>query len=664
MTVQVGEVPAAATDVAWPGQLIEAELAAMLGRRFAELEFLGADIAPFDEVLGRLVRGPGKRLRPAFVYWGYRAAGGAPAGPDADAALRVGCAVEFLHVCALICDDLMDGSPVRRWEPAAHVRLAGPDGRHGWPGPRPEFGRAAALVLGLQAFTWADAALCDAGLRPGRLAAVLRLFTTLRTEVIGGQYLDLVHAQRGTVPARHVTGRLRPRRSTELTGDAERIIRYKSAKYTVERPLQLGAAVAGNRWRGRLPVRVWPAARGGVPAPRRRARGVRRPGGHRQARRGGHPRGQADPAAGAGQADGRPGRAAGAGNRPREPGRGRAGHRGRPHGAGRLRGRGRGRARGSPAWPGRPGPRSRPSRASRTMPGPPCSSSLAWPSAGAAEMPGPAVVIGAGLAGLAAAIHLAAAGRDVTVVEAGDGPGGCCGTAAAGPYRFDTGPSVLTMPRVIEETIGAAGEDLRSWLPLEELDPYYRLAFHDGSHLDVLPGADRMAGEVSRLSGAREAARYLRFRRQLELLLEAEWEPFVARDFRRLSDLVQVRAAVRLARLGALRRMSGLAERYLTDWRLIRAHTFQALYVGLDPARAPGIYSIVSTMDTVGGVHIPARGGMHAVPLALADVAAKAGAQFRYGAPAERVLAGGSGITGVRLAGGRAAPGVQRDRGR
>ena len=245
MTVQVGEVPAAATDVAWPGQLIEAELAAMLGRRFAELDFLGADIAPFDEVLGRLVRGPGKRLRPAFVYWGYRAAGGAPAGPDADAALRVGCAVEFLHACALICDDLMDGSPVRRWEPAAHVRLAGPDGGHGWPGPRPEFGRAAALVLGLQAFTWADAALCDAGLRPDRLAAVLRLFTTLRTEVIGGQYLDLVHAQRGTVPARSVPGGEAPA-VTELTGDAERIIRYKSAKYTVERPLQLGAAVAGT----------------------------------------------------------------------------------------------------------------------------------------------------------------------------------------------------------------------------------------------------------------------------------------------------------------------------------------------------------------------------------------------------------------------------------
>jgi geranylgeranyl diphosphate synthase type I len=249
VTVQVGEIPAAATDVTWPAQLIEAELAAMLGRRLAELDFLGADAAAFDDVLGGLVRGPGKRLRPAFVYWGYRAAGGAPTGSDADAALGVGCAVEFLHACALICDDLMDGSAVRRWEPAAHVRLAGPAGRHGWPGPRPGFGRAAALVLGLQAFAWADAALCDAGLRPDRLATVLRLFTTLRTEAIGGQYLDLVHAQRGLArPATRTPGEVLP--VAEQIGTAERIIRYKSAKYTVERPLQLGAAVAGAAGEG------------------------------------------------------------------------------------------------------------------------------------------------------------------------------------------------------------------------------------------------------------------------------------------------------------------------------------------------------------------------------------------------------------------------------
>jgi len=262
------------------------------------------------------------------------------------------------------------------------------------------------------------------------------------------------------------------------------------------------------------------------------------------------------------------------------------------------------------------------------------------------------VVIGAGLAGLAAAVELAAAGRDVTVLEAGPGPGGCCGTATVGEYRFDTGPSVLTMPAVLEDTLGAAGAELSSWLPLAELDPYYRLAFHDGSQLDVVGGAERMAAEVRRLAGAQEATRYLRFRRQLELLQQAEWGPFVARDVRRLRDLGQPGPLLRLARLGALRRMSGLAGHYLTDWRLIRAHTFQALYVGLDPARAPGIYAVIAYMDTIGGVYIPRRGGMHAVPQALASVAAKAGAELRYGSRAGQVLAGPSGVTGVRLESG------------
>ncbi|HEV3495446.1 MAG TPA: FAD-dependent oxidoreductase, partial [Actinomycetes bacterium] len=116
-------------------------------------------------------------------------------------------------------------------------------------------------------------------------------------------------------------------------------------------------------------------------------------------------------------------------------------------------------------------------------------------------MAGQTVVVGAGLAGLSAAIHLAAAGRDVVVVEAEAVPGGRCGTATVGGYRFDTGPSVLTMPEVVRATVGAAGEELEDWLELAPLDPTYRLTFHDGSRLDVLPGAERMAAEVERLAG-------------------------------------------------------------------------------------------------------------------------------------------------------------------
>jgi phytoene desaturase len=262
------------------------------------------------------------------------------------------------------------------------------------------------------------------------------------------------------------------------------------------------------------------------------------------------------------------------------------------------------------------------------------------------------VVVGAGLAGLATAIHLAAAGRDVVVVEAEPGPGGRCGTASAGGYRFDAGPSVLTMPEVVAGTVGAAGEELDDWLALDPLDPVYRLTFHEGSRLDVLAGAEPMAAEVERLAGPEEAGRYLAFRAHLGRIFAAAWTGFVDRNFDSLGDLVRPLALLRLARLGGFRRLHALAATHLADWRLRRAHTFQALYAGLSPFDALGVYAVVAYMDTVGGAFFPRRGGMHALPLALAGVAEKAGASIRYGARVERVEGGAGGVTGVRLAGG------------
>ncbi|WP_395106592.1 phytoene desaturase family protein [Actinomadura sp. SCN-SB] len=265
---------------------------------------------------------------------------------------------------------------------------------------------------------------------------------------------------------------------------------------------------------------------------------------------------------------------------------------------------------------------------------------------------GPVVVIGAGLAGLSAAIHLAARGREVVVVEARDEPGGCCGSAQTGRYRFDTGPSVLTMPEVLADTCGAAGEDLENLLPLRRLDPFYRLSFHDGSRLDVVAGAQRMAENVRALCGPDEAARYLRFRRRLEAMFEAEWSSFIDADMTRLRSMARPFALLRLAAAGGFRRLDRFVAGRLTDERLIRAHTFQSLYVGLPPGKALAIYAVVAHMDTVGGVYFPASGGMHAVPRTLATVAEKAGAAFRYGVRAEQVETDSSGVTAVRLDGG------------
>jgi len=261
----------------------------------------------------------------------------------------------------------------------------------------------------------------------------------------------------------------------------------------------------------------------------------------------------------------------------------------------------------------------------------------------------PVVVIGAGLAGLAAAVRLAAAGRDVTIVEADEVPGGCCGTATLGEYRFDTGPSVLTMPEVLADVFAAAGQDMESMLPLRRLDPYYRLRYHDGSHLDVVAGEEAMTERVRALSGAAEAARYRRFRARLGELFDIEWPAFIDRDMTRLRDLARPRVLARLAALGGFRSMDALVRSHLTDHRLVKAHTFQALYVGLPPRQALGIYAVIAHMDTVGGVFFPRDGGMHAIPVALATLAEKAGAHIRYGVRAVKVEAGSSGVSGVRL---------------
>ncbi|GAA3091644.1 phytoene desaturase family protein [Nonomuraea salmonea] len=266
------------------------------------------------------------------------------------------------------------------------------------------------------------------------------------------------------------------------------------------------------------------------------------------------------------------------------------------------------------------------------------------------------VVIGGGLGGLAAAVRLAAAGREVTLVEATAEPGGCCGVARVGPYRFDAGPSVLTMPDVLADVFGAAGEELRDWVPLRRLDPAYRMVFEDGSRLDVRAAPEAMTEQVRTLCGPAEAARYARYRRLLGELFRVEWPAFIDADMTRLRALARPAALLRLAALGGFRRLDRLAARHLTDPRLIMAHTFQSLYVGLSPQRALGIYAVIAHMDTIGGVYFPERGGMHAIPLALASLLEKLGATTRYGVRAQEVLTDGDGVTGVLLEDGERLP--------
>ncbi|MEU0052139.1 phytoene desaturase [Streptomyces sp. NPDC006309] len=255
------------------------------------------------------------------------------------------------------------------------------------------------------------------------------------------------------------------------------------------------------------------------------------------------------------------------------------------------------------------------------------------------------VVVGAGLAGLSAALHLLGAGRRVTVVERDPLPGGRAGRLDLGGYRFDTGPTVLTMPDLADEAFAAVGDSLYRRVDLIPLHPAYRARFADGATLDVHTGADAMAAEVERFAGPREAAGYRRLRDWLEKLYRAQMRRFIDANFDSPLNLLTPDLA-RLAALGGFGRLDARIGRFLTDERLRRVFSFQSLYAGVPPARALAAYAVIAYMDTVAGVYFP-RGGMHALPRAMADAAADAGADLRYGQEVIRLERSGARVTAV-----------------
>ncbi|MFK0168857.1 phytoene desaturase [Streptomyces sp. NPDC090306] len=261
------------------------------------------------------------------------------------------------------------------------------------------------------------------------------------------------------------------------------------------------------------------------------------------------------------------------------------------------------------------------------------------------------VVVGAGLSGLAATLHLLGAGRRVTVVERDPLPGGRAGRLERNGYLIDTGPTVLTMPELADEAFAAVGESLYDRVDLVPLHPAYRARFADGSSLDVHTGAEAMEAEVERFAGPGEAAGYRELRRWLERVYRAQIRSFIDTNFDSPLQLVRPDLA-RLAVLGGFGRLDARVGRYLRDERLRRVFTFQSLYAGVPPARALAAYAVIAYMDTVAGVYFP-RGGMHALPTAMAAAAADAGADLRFGQEVVRLERSGDRVTAVVTADGR-----------
>ncbi|HEX2316559.1 MAG TPA: polyprenyl synthetase family protein [Thermomonospora sp.] len=197
---------------------VDAALEAFVARESAEVVTLDPCLGPVVDQLRQAVSG-GKRVRAAFCYWGWRAAG----QPDTDAVIRAAAAMELVHAAAIVHDDIIDDSAVRRGVPAAHVALRGPGRPSG--GDR---GTALAILVGDMLMTWAAHLFNTCGLPHSYVSRARSLWVTLARELIAGECMEI----------------LRPGARPEVD-DALQIIRFKTAKYTVERPLHIGGTLAG-----------------------------------------------------------------------------------------------------------------------------------------------------------------------------------------------------------------------------------------------------------------------------------------------------------------------------------------------------------------------------------------------------------------------------------
>ena len=239
------------------------------------------------------------------------------------------------------------------------------------------------------------------------------------------------------------------------------------------------------------------------------------------------------------------------------------------------------------------------------------------------------VIVGAGLGGLSAALRLAGAGRRVTVVERESVPGGRNGLLHRDGYSFDTGPTVLTMPSLIQDALACVGENLKDWLELIPVDPLYRAFYHDGTQLDVHADTKRMQEEIGAKIGAAEAIGYGKYVDFVTKLYKYEMNDFIDRNIDSPLNLLTPNLA-KLVALGGFRHLAPKVSQFLKDPRTQKVYSFQAMYAGVSPQLALAIYAVIAYMDSVNGVFFP-KGGMHAVPRALAGAAEKHGVTFKYG---------------------------------
>lgn len=263
-----------------------------------------------------------------------------------------------------------------------------------------------------------------------------------------------------------------------------------------------------------------------------------------------------------------------------------------------------------------------------------------------------AVVIGSGFGGLALAIRLQARGYDVTIVEKREKIGGRAYQFKEAGYTFDMGPSLITAPQIIRSIFEAAGKRMEDYLELMPLDPYYRIYFHDGSHIDYSGDADKMKAQM-RAFDPRDADRYDAFMERIKPIYEAVIQDGLgAEPFDTLGKMAGF--VPRALKVGAVRPVASVVRDYFRDPRHHFMFSFHPLFIGGNPFSAPSVYLSIPYLEKEDGVWFT-KGGMYSVVEALGKVFGELGGTIHTSAEVTKIMLRNGRAVGVE-AGGRVFP--------
>ncbi|GAC1629489.1 MAG: phytoene desaturase [Chloroflexota bacterium] len=266
-------------------------------------------------------------------------------------------------------------------------------------------------------------------------------------------------------------------------------------------------------------------------------------------------------------------------------------------------------------------------------------------------MGGSALVIGAGIGGLATAVRLRHAGWNVTVLEKNDTPGGRCNVWRQDGFTFDTGPTLLLMRDVLDTLFTTVGHNLDDYMDLIRLTPNYRVHFGNGAGVEFSSDYPRMEAELETIErGSAQAFR--RYLADAGYKYRVSRERFVERNFNALHEFVTATNLYYLLSTNTLRKLDRHAQRYFRDPRLVAAFTFQTMYLGLAPRQAPAIYSLLPYTELEEGIWFP-RGGMSKIVEGLQRLCENLGVTIETGADVAGLLVDGRLVRGVELRDGR-----------